>query len=312
MKNTLDFNIQFSNLMGRSFPNCFAGAYVYMQNIADEMPKKCGNKENYCFGCGCSRDTQSTYFVLFDTLCGKSSLYWRFDGVMSDIATLIGDNSRVGKWSGKCGTDYTVDFLFGFAGYEYKKITNTNAFKDEIMASINSGKPVIAEPNKSLSKNVYGISLEEDFCVITGYDGDTFTSCYYHTDQGINTQEKVTITLSSDEIKTIYTFGNKIAPRYTLKDGLERIQLVMESTFDEKIWDDGIEQVNTTFITPENDELEKMSADELDGLKKHFTETLTNQFHCHIFGSALKHLSKTYDSGVAGFAGKVAQECSPS
>jgi len=283
MKNAIEVNIQFSNLMGRSFPNCFAGAYVYMQNTADAMPKKCGGKENYCFGCGCSRDTQSTYFVLFDTLCGKSSLYWRFDGTMSDMAAQIGDNSRVGKWSGKCGTDHTIDFLFGFAGYEYKKITDATAFKDEVVAAINSDKPVLAE-------------LEEDFCVITAYDGDTFTSCYYHTDQGKNTQEKVTITLSSDEIETIYTFGNKIAPRYTLKDGLERIKRVMESTFDEKIWDDGIDQVNATFVNPVNDELEKMSADELKGLKRRFTETLTNQFHCHIFGAALRHLSKTYDA----------------
>jgi len=274
MKNSLDFNIQFSNLMGRSFPNCFAGVYVYLENIFDKLPKECGKK--MCFGCGCSRDAQSAHFTVFDTMCGKSSLYWRFDGVATDMAALIGDNSSVGKWSGKCGTDYTVDFLFGFAGYEYQKITDAAMFKGEVVASIDSGKPVLAD----LATDA------QSFSVITGYDGDTFISCYYYTDQGKNMQEKVTTNLSNDEIKTIYTIGNKIAPRYTLKDGFERIKQVIESTFDEKIWDDGIDQINTILAN---------SADDLNELGKRFTETLTNQFHCHIFSSALKNLPKIYN-----------------
>ena len=283
MKNSLEFNIQFSNLMGRSFPNCFAGVYVYLENIFAELPKKCGKK--MCFGCACPRDPQSAYFAIFDTMCGKSSLYWRFDGVMTDMAALIGDNSSVGNWSGKCGTDYTVDFIFGFAGYEYQKITDATMFKKEVITAIDSGKPVLAD----LATN------DKSFSVITGYDGDTFISHYYHTDQGKDTQEKLMDTLSCNEINTIYTIDNKVTPRYTLKDGFERIKQAIESTFNEKIWDDGINQVNTIFVNPTDENFGKMNADDLDTLKKRITETLTNQFHCHIFSSALKNLPKFYD-----------------
>jgi len=274
MKNVLDFNIQFSNLMGRSFPNCFAGVYVYLENIFDTLPKKCG-KERYCFGCGCSRDVQSTYFVLFDTLCGRSSLYCRLDGAMTDIAALIDDDCRVGSWSGG-GTDYTVDFLFGFTGYEYRKITDSAAFKDEVITAIGAGKPVLAKV----------ASNDGEFCVITGYDGDAFISSFYHTDQDNNTQEKRTITLTRDEIKTLYVIGNKTAPRFTLKDGLERIKQVINSTFNEKIWDDGIAYVSA---------FEKMSADELTEVETRVKYTFMNQFNSHIFGAALKHLPKVYD-----------------
>ena len=38
-----------------------------------------------------------------------------------------------------------------------------------------------------------------------------------------------------------------------------------------------------------------MSANDLNGLKKRLTETLTNQFNCHILNMALCHLPKIYD-----------------
>jgi len=227
-------------------------------------------------------------------MCGKSSLYWRFDGVMTDMAKLIGDNSSIGNWSGKCGTDYTVDFLFGFAGYEYKKITDTAMYKNEIIKAIDSGKPVLADLETDDKTISFGIALSNPFTVITGYDGDTFISTYYFTDQKNATQEKLTTVLSCDDIKTIYTIGNKIAPRYTLKDGLERIKQVIESTFNEKIWDDGIDQVNTMFINP-TDESGKMNEEDLAALKKRIKETITNQFHCHIFSSAIDNLSNFCD-----------------
>ena len=56
-----------------------------------------------------------------------------------------------------------IDFLFGFAGYEYRTITNSEKFRDEIKASVNNNKPVIV---KLKDNNV-------PFAVITGYDGDT-------------------------------------------------------------------------------------------------------------------------------------------
>jgi len=302
MKNALDFNIQFSNLMGRSFPNCFAGVYVYLENNFAELPKKCGNKQNYCFGCGCSREPQSAYFVLFDTLCGRSSLYWRLDGELTNIGKLVDDDNRRGSWASG-GTDYTVDFLFGLAGYEYQKITDNSKFKDEIIASVNANKPIIAElvTGKEISLVYVDKPLTaelisgEGYCVITGFEDEKFISCFYHTDQSKNTQEKCMTTLSSDEIETIYTIGSKIAARYTLKNGLERIKQVIEGIVNEAVWDDGIEYVNKTFINPTDDEFAKMSAAELKALEEHVKGTFQNQFNSHIFGAAISHFPKIYD-----------------
>ena len=178
MKNSLDFNIQFSNLWCHSFPNCFAGVYVYLEKIFGDMPKKCGGGETMCFGCACpsNPDPQSAYFVIFDTMCGRSALHLRFDEKPTEMMALIGDGDGTGGWSGKCGTDNTVDFLFGFAGYEYRKITDAAMFKDEIVTLIDAGKPVIAE-----------LVGDGSFCVISGYEGDTPISSYYSTDQGNNT-----------------------------------------------------------------------------------------------------------------------------
>jgi hypothetical protein len=179
MKNQLDFNIQFSNLWCHSFPNCFAGVYVCLEKIYGDLPKKCCHaSETMCFGCACLEDPdpQSVYFVLFDTLCGRSALHLRLDGKPTEMSALIGDGDGTGGWSGKCGTDNTVDFLFGFAGYEYRKITDAAMFKDEIVTLIDAGKPVIAE-----------LVGDGSFCVISGYEGDTPISSYYSTDQGNNT-----------------------------------------------------------------------------------------------------------------------------
>ncbi|MCL2363437.1 MAG: hypothetical protein FWC71_02105 [Defluviitaleaceae bacterium] len=286
MKKSLNFNIQFSNLMKHSFPNCFAAVYVYLEKIFGALPKKCNNGESWCFGCACpdNADPQSVYFVLFDTLCGRSSLYWHFDGTMTNMAARIGDESSAGNWSGLCGTDYTADFLFGFAGYEYSKIIDTAIFKKSIANSIDADKPVLAER-----------ATDGVFCVITGYDGDVALCTHYHTNQENNTQEKRTFTLSYDEIKTVYLFGNKVAPRYTLKDGLERITRVIESSFSENVWDNAIDHTNKVLVTPTDDEYKNTDADELRAFRNRVTETFTNQFNCHIFDVAFYHLPKAYE-----------------
>jgi hypothetical protein len=157
-------------------------------------------------------------------------------------------------------------------------------FKDAITASIDSDKPALAE-----------LAGDGAFCVITGYDGDTPVSSYYATDQGDNTQEKRTVTLSCDAIKTIYIIGNKATPRYTLKDGLERIKRVFENSISDKIWDDGIEEINNMIINPTDDEFGKTNPDDLNALRNRITKTITNQFNSHTFDAAFCHMPRIYD-----------------
>jgi len=242
-----------------------------------------------CFGCACIRDPdmQSVYFVLFDTMCGRSALHLRVDGKPTEMSALIGDGDGTGGWSGKCGTDYTVDFLFGFAGYEYQKITDAKLFKSAITASIDAGRPAIVELS----------SDDGTFRVITGYDADAIASSFYYTDQGKNTQEKQTKTLSYEEIKTLYIVGDKTTPRYTLKDGLERIKRVFENNISEKIWDDGIAEINKMIVNPTDDEFGKMNPDDLKAFRNRVTKTITNQFNYHTFTMAIWHLPKIHDHG---------------
>jgi len=240
-----------------------------------------------CFGCACVRDPdmQSVYFVLFDTMCGRSALHLRLDGKPTEMSALIGDGDGTGGWKGKCGTDYTVDFLFGLAGYKYQKIIDANLFKNAITASIDAGRPAIAE-------------LSSDggtFRVITGYDADTLVSSFYQTDQSKNTQEKQTKTLSYDEIKTLYIVGDKTTPRYTLKDALERIKRVFENNISEKIWDDGIAEINKMIVNPTDDEFGKINPDDFKAFRKRVAKTITNQFNSHTFDMAFYHVTKIYD-----------------
>jgi len=288
MKKSLDYNVQFSNLWCQSFPNCFAGVYVYLEKLNGDMPKKCGDSERMCFGCACTTnpDPQSAYFVVFDTLCGRSALHLRFDEKPTEMTAMIGDGDGTGGWSGTCGTDYTVDFLFGLTGYEYQKITDANLYKNAITASIAAGKPAIAEL----------LTDGGTFRAVTGYDADAFVSSFYYTDQSKNTQEKQVKTFLCDEIKILYILGDKTAPRYTLKDGLKRIKRVFENCFDEKIWDGGIAEINKMIVNPKDDEFGKTNPDDLKAFRNRVTKAITNQFNSHTFDVAFYHVTKIYDA----------------
>ncbi len=87
-----------------------------------------------------------------------------------------------------------------------------NAFRAAITASLDAGRPVIAKVK----------SGEGRFRVITGYDGDALISPDY-----ANAQRRPQGAPAYDELAALYLIGDKVQPRYTLKDGLERIVTVM-------------------------------------------------------------------------------------
>ena len=85
---------------------------------------------------GISENNEGIFF-LFDTMCGRSSLRCRFDGELTEIHRTI---CEIGFYDG--GAQDNIDFLFGFAGYAYSKITE--GFDRAIAASMDAGRPAIA------------------------------------------------------------------------------------------------------------------------------------------------------------------------
>ena len=225
MKNTLTFNIPFCGFAGTTFINCFASTYMFLEDIdAGKSDYDCrqldGKTCNSCGNCGKGGYTpisrQECYFFLFDTMSGRSSLRCRFDGEPTDMEKMICETDF---YDG--GTDNTIDFLFGFAGYAYYKLTDPAVFRDRILASIDAGRPVMAKVKLGKGR----------FRVITGYDADTLI-CPDFT----NAQKRPEGAPSYDELAALYIVGDKITPRYTVTDGLDRIRRVMEYNIKENLW----------------------------------------------------------------------------
>jgi hypothetical protein len=202
---------------------------------------------------------------VFDTMCGRSSLRCRFDGEPTEMQTWIGETE-----AGSCGTDTTVDFLFGFAGYAYDKLTAPEAFRPAIVASIDAGRPVIAKVK----------SGEGRFRVITGYDGDALI-CPDYT----NAQRKPQGAPSYEELDLLYIIGDKVQPRYTLKDGLERIRQVMETNLNEKLWDDYIGKMG--WYQP--DGLGKADLAEKQARMQRVSDTMWHTFNSHNFAEVFRY-----------------------
>jgi len=251
MKNSLDFNVYFNEFAYLDFINCFISSYMYLEGKKDEQE-------------------HDLYFRLFHTMCGHSSLRCRFDGEPTQMHRLIGDHETDGY---SCGTDHTVDFLFGFTGYEYHKCTDTASFQDEIFASIDAGKPVIAKVESGNGR----------FRVITGYDDHALINPDYG-----NIQDKPRFTLY-DELEVLYIIGNKIVPRYTLKDGLERIRQVMEHNISEKLWDECIGKMGGWIMYPSDDGLDKTDAEVRKVRMQRLKEVVCYAWNCHLFGETFRN-----------------------
>jgi len=256
MKKSLDFNIRYNLLEGLTFIQRFTAVYMYLEHIDGTGEVTCKGGTNPCCGCGgvrCEYPTavnkQTSYFFLFNTMTGNSSLRCRFDGEPTEMQRLIGDTDAEDHG---CGGDFTVDFLFGYAGYEYRKCTDPAVFQHEIIASIDAGKPVIVKV-KSGSPRFY---------VITGYDGDALIGCPYHCLNPYTDPGKMEEPPEYSNLDVLYVIGNKVAPRYTLKDGLNNIRRVMECNINERVWDGYLTKLGGWDKFPSDDGLDKASPEE--------------------------------------------------
>lgn len=283
MKKELKFNIPFSGFTTTTFINCFAAAYMFLENIAVgnsdyECKQLDGKSCDSCGNCAKGGNTpiamQERYFFLFDTMCGRSSLRCRFDGEPTAMQKLICETDF---YDG--GTDNNIDFLFGFAGYEYRKLNAPNEFRDAIFASIDAGKPVIAKVKTGDGR----------FRVITGYDGDALI-CPDFT----NAQQKPEGAPAYDELETLYSIGDKIASRYTLKDGLERIRQVMEYNSNENLWGGYIEKMGLYTA----DSLGKANLAEKKARMKRVADTMWHTFNCHNFAEVFRKYRNDGDAAV--------------
>ena len=242
---SLPFTIPFSGFSGTTFINCFASTYMFLEGIAGEE--------------------QEGVFMLFDTMCGRSALRCRLDGEPTEMQKWIGESGE-----DSCGTDGTVDFLFGFAGYGYSKITTS--FQQAIIASIDAGRPVIAKVK----------SGDNRFRVITGYDGDKLLSPDYK-----NAQKPPKKAPKYDELEALYIIGEKVKPNpkeNQLRLGLRRIEKVMERNIRENLWDTYADNFHYW-----GGGLEAQSDEEVQRRFKRTAETMWHTFNCHNFAEAFRH-----------------------
>ena len=283
MKNIIDFHVPFSGFTTVDFINCFTSVFMFIENV--ELPAvgdyECAKAEGKpCNGCGnCGKggktpfSVQEAYFFLFDTICGRSSLRRRFDGTLTEMQKWIGETESDG-----CGTDATVDFLFGFAGYEYIKLTGATKFKDAVIASVDSGKPVIAKVKTGNGR----------FRVITGYDGDSLFCPDYN-----NAQQRPEKDPVYDDIEIIYIIGNKTPPRYTLTDCLERIVRVMEFNTKEDLW--GAYKGMLGWYAFRNPGMENAPLEERKARMKRVADTMWHTFNCHNFAEVFRNCRDNKD-----------------
>lgn len=95
MKKLIEFNTSFTPFSFTDFISCYSSIYAFLENRKDEAEQ---------------------IFFLFDTMCGRRSIRQQNDQQPTKKQNLIGETQADVYYN---GTDSTIDFLFGFAGYGY-------------------------------------------------------------------------------------------------------------------------------------------------------------------------------------------------
>lgn len=281
----LDFRIPFSGFASTTFINCFTSVYLYAEGIScgGEDTVFCNQWENgTCNGCGhCDKKPQAVqerYFFLFDTLCGHSSLRCHFDGSLTEGERMVQDGAF---YDG--GSAENIEFLFGFAGYEYSVVQDPAAMKAALVSSVERGRPVLAR----LKEN------RVPFCVITGYDADTLICPDFRCAQATPDPAP-----AYGGIDTLYIVGEKTEPKYKLLDGLRRIERVMEWNMQEHLWEEYMSKIGT--YGPDS-----LGADSPEGRKARMNrvaQTMWHTFNCHNFAEVFRSYA---EGGNADFYDRI-------
>ena len=217
----LNFTIPFTGFSDLDFISVLSSVVLYLENITGASGYDCPRETTgSCTGCGnckksINRIHEQTYFLL-DTMCGRSALRCRFDDTPTEMQNWIDEKDG-------CGSSDNIDFLFGFIGYDYRIVVDKAAFADEIARSIEQNHPVIARVSGSHGR----------FRVITGQDDDNLIEPDYKGAQNLSGQ-----CITYEEIMVLYIIGEKIPRRFTEKDGLKRIEKIMEYNESAGLWDE--------------------------------------------------------------------------
>lgn len=273
MRKELSFGYPFSGFASTTFINCFASVYMFLEGIplpaSDYDCKRLrGEACDSCGNCQGGGDTpltvQEQYFFLFDTVSGRSSLRCRFDGEPTAPQRRVCASDFY-----DAGADETVDFLFGYAGYAYDKLTNPAEFRGAVAASIDAGRPLIAKARAD----------EGRFHVIVGCDGDKLLSPDY-----ANAQRPPAEPPAYDGLEALYRVGGKVRPRYTFKDGLRRVVEIMEYNAAEGLWDAYIEKMGLYTA----DSFDRADLGEKKARMKRVADTMWHTFNCHNFAEVFR------------------------
>lgn len=217
MKNALDFKCPLWQWGGLSFYNCYSAVYMYLQDMAVESIV-CNAKEGKgCNDCGNCSETLNNLFV---TIAGQWTTRKSWSGEKTAIQKKIDEEFG----NGNNASDKLVDFIIGFTGYDFKKVTEN--FKDCVVASIDRSKPVVAK----LKEDKLQCDLGKGYRIIIGYDEDALLEPDYKPAADLKDA------IHYDEIECLYFFGEKISQKYTFLDFLKAIENAMDSDFAEGIW----------------------------------------------------------------------------
>lgn len=264
---TLTFSIPFTGFSDLDFISVLSSVVLYLEGRTTESTDyDCPQKTTgQCTGCGNCKNTlhavqEHTYFLL-DTMSGRSSLRCRFDGTQTEMQDWIDEKDG-------CGAADTVDFLFGFIGYDYRLVTDSAAFAGEIHASLEHNRPVIARVAGHHGR----------FRVIIGQDEDTLIEPDYATAQNLP-EHRITY----DEIQSLYIIGEKIPRRFTEKDGLKRIETIMESNEAAGLWDEYQQKMGWY------GGMDAIPAEERAVRMKRTADTMWHTFNCHNFAEVFRY-----------------------
>ena len=113
MKNELNFQYPFFLYADLNFINCFSSAYLYLRRVDEVEDYVCAEKQGKsCSRCG---NCNANFVTLFEAVTGRYVLRERWDGKPTKMQDEIS----------KMEIDKLIDFIVGFTGYDYKKVTHS-------------------------------------------------------------------------------------------------------------------------------------------------------------------------------------------
>ena len=227
MKKTLDFQAPPTCWGNDNFEICLHAAAMFLDGRMTDGVTKCGkNIDDKCAHCG--------FGLMFNTIFGWP-YYRRAYGNPPDNTRLY--NEMFDKMGNK------AKFMFGYAGYEYRRCNDAEQFKNEIITSINAGKPVLAE----ITDEAYERSRTE-FQLIIGYDGDELITPQYRIGKPSDGMGFPYGKLTYKDIHGLIIIGDKVTPQFTYTDIVKRNRAMVQANLDEKVWDKYLEEIERVFI----------------------------------------------------------------